>query len=101
MVLVSSLLQLLSVQLLYFWDWFFRDRFRTAINVWGDSVGAGIVQKLCKDRLQQLDDVSDGSSCSIEEEKPTGNGLATGAAAGGGCHANGGFVAAENIDLKF
>lgn len=31
-------------------DWFL-DRIRTAINVWGDSVGCGIVSHLCRDVL--------------------------------------------------
>ena len=28
-----------------------RDRFRTMVNVWGDSVGAGVVEKLSHDYL--------------------------------------------------
>jgi len=33
-------------------DWLL-DRFRTVINVWGDAVGAGIVQHLCRRQLQE------------------------------------------------
>jgi len=33
-------------------DWLL-DRFRTVINVWGDAVGAGIVQHLCRRQLQK------------------------------------------------
>ena len=33
-----------------------RDRFRTQVNVWGDSVGAGIVERLCQDQLSKMDD---------------------------------------------
>ena len=32
-----------------------RDRLRTSINVWGDSVGAGVVEKLAKGSLHKLD----------------------------------------------
>jgi Na+/H+-dicarboxylate symporter len=39
-----------------------RDRCRTAINVWGDSVGTGIVHHLTKNQLEDenviLDDIS-------------------------------------------
>jgi hypothetical protein len=34
---------------------YFRDRFRTAINVLGDAFGAGIVHHLSRDELQKLD----------------------------------------------
>lgn len=33
---------------------YFRDRFRTTINVLGDSLGAGIVNHLSKDELQKM-----------------------------------------------
>ena len=33
----------------------FRDRFRTAVNVWGDSIGAGVVEALSKSQLKKLD----------------------------------------------
>ena len=41
-------------------DWLL-DRFRTAINVLGDSIGAGIVYHLSKDQLSsgELDDLGD------------------------------------------
>ena len=34
---------------------FFRDRLRTMINILGDSIGAGVVDHLNKDILQQQD----------------------------------------------
>ena len=34
---------------------YFRDRFRTAVNVWGDSVGAGVVEAMSKSQLKKLD----------------------------------------------
>ena len=33
----------------------FRDRFRTMINVWGDAVGAGVVENLSRKQLQKMD----------------------------------------------
>ena len=37
-------------------DLHFSDRFRTAINVFGDSIGCAIVQHLSRKELQTLDD---------------------------------------------
>ena len=34
---------------------FSRDRFRTTVNVWGDSVGAAIIAKLSKSDLKAMD----------------------------------------------
>lgn len=34
-----------------------RDRFRTAVNVWGDTVGAGIVAHLVSNDLPPLEDL--------------------------------------------
>lgn len=31
----------------------YRDRFRTAVNVEGDTIGAGIINHLCRDQLRQ------------------------------------------------
>ena len=55
-----------------------RDRFRTAVNVWGDSIGAGILNHIFRDlfkdqegdatALQEETD-SDGSRSSIKKEK--------------------------------
>ena len=42
-----------------------RDRFRTMINVWGDSVGASIVEKLAKESLDKA-----AESESVNEKKP-------------------------------
>ncbi|CAD5125576.1 DgyrCDS13779 [Dimorphilus gyrociliatus] len=39
-------------------DWML-DRFRTMINVWGDSVGAGIVAKLSEKEFEKLDESSE------------------------------------------
>ena len=35
--------------------YFSRDRFRTMLNVWGDAVGAGIVNHMSRDDLLELD----------------------------------------------
>merc|ERR1711874_577132 len=40
-------------------DWFL-DRFRTAINVLGDSFGAGIVYELSKKELEKMDEYEEG-----------------------------------------
>ena len=39
-----------------------RDRFRTQVNVWGDSVGAGIVEKLAGNQLDTLGDAIDNDT---------------------------------------
>ena len=39
----------------YFDISFRSDRFRTSVNVWGDAVGTGIVQKFSKGFLRKLD----------------------------------------------
>ena len=39
-----------------------RDRFRTQVNVWGDSVGAGIVEKLAGNQLDTLGDAIDNDA---------------------------------------
>ena len=33
-----------------------RDRLRTTVNVWGDSIGAGIVDHLSRDEIKQLEE---------------------------------------------
>ncbi|XP_076347435.1 excitatory amino acid transporter 1-like isoform X2 [Tachypleus tridentatus] len=43
-----------DVTLIFLVDWFL-DRFRTAINVLGDAIGAGIVAHLSREDLQKLD----------------------------------------------
>jgi Na+/H+-dicarboxylate symporter len=48
-------------------DWLI-DRFRTAINVLGDSYGAGIVHHLSKKDLEQMDQID-----SIEKLRETFN----------------------------
>ncbi|RNA28018.1 excitatory amino acid transporter 3 [Brachionus plicatilis] len=49
MVVVLSALNLPQshISLIYAVDWFL-DRFRTMVNVWGDSIGTGIVAHLCE-----------------------------------------------------
>ena len=37
-------------------DWLL-DRCRTTINVIGDSIGAGIVNHMCKDELEKIEDL--------------------------------------------
>lgn len=56
MVIVLTALGLPSddIGLILAIDWFL-DRLRTSINVWGDSIGAGVVEKLAKDSLHKLD----------------------------------------------
>ena len=34
--------------------YFYRDRFRTMINVWGDSIGAGVVAHLSKKEIEDF-----------------------------------------------
>ena len=45
---------------------FFRDRFRTAVNVLGDSYGAGIVDHLCRNDLPPLDEGDETSYQAME-----------------------------------
>jgi hypothetical protein len=35
---------------------YFSDRLRTTVNVWGDSIGAGIVDHLSRDEIKQLEE---------------------------------------------
>ncbi|XP_072032417.1 excitatory amino acid transporter 3-like [Amphiura filiformis] len=54
-------------------DWFL-DRCRTTINVWGDSIGAGIVYERSKDELQRLPDpFEDNDKFSIGYQTPNIN----------------------------
>ena len=55
-----------------------RDRFRTAINVMGDSFGAGIVEHLSRNDLDEFDQLEDGEMNSITpayEKNDIDNGL--------------------------
>lgn len=49
-------------------DWLL-DRFRTTVNVWGDAIGAGIVQKRLGSSLEKLDAVEEKKKI-FEEESP-------------------------------
>ena len=54
----------------------FRDRFRTAINVFGDSIGCAIVQHLSAKELQKLDNpdsVDSSEQQTILHDNPTFN----------------------------
>lgn len=99
-----------------------RDRFRTMINVWGDSVGAGIVAKLSKAKLQQADtelndtlaishhsSATHADSCSPDAKALNGGCSDVIATSGGSAGwretaavavANGGFVENEDTYVK-
>jgi solute carrier family 1 (high affinity glutamate transporter) protein 3 len=53
---------------MFFFLKYFRDRLRTATNILGDSIGAGIVDFLCKDQLKKIDE-------DMEENLPEENRL--------------------------
>ena len=42
--------------IIYFIFFLCRDRFRTAVNVLGDAIGAGIVAHLSRDELREADE---------------------------------------------
>ncbi|CAF1201791.1 unnamed protein product [Didymodactylos carnosus] len=69
MVIVLNALGLPSdeVKVIYAVDWLL-DRFRTAINVWGDSIGCAIVEKLSKKELDALE-IKNKDNLEYEEEK--------------------------------
>ncbi|XP_078488752.1 excitatory amino acid transporter 3-like [Ciona intestinalis] len=60
-----------DIELILAIDWLL-DRFRTSINVWGDSVGAAVVNHLLKDDFQQMDEdelsSSDGNGSTIKHD---------------------------------
>ena len=41
--------------LIYYFIFFYRDRFRTTVNVLGDSIGAGVVEHMSRDDLRKYD----------------------------------------------
>jgi hypothetical protein len=67
--MIQSLQPILSIFKRFFSS---KYRFRTAINVLGDAIGAGIVYHLSKDELKKMDNES------VEDPDPTpnGNGIA-------------------------
>jgi Na+/H+-dicarboxylate symporter len=56
MIIILSALDLPAdqISLIYTIDWFL-DRLRTSINVWGDLLGAGIVQHLSKKEVADME----------------------------------------------
>ena len=53
------------VSIIFSVDWLL-DRFRTAINVLGDSIGAGIVNHLSKEELKEIDELDEESDLGQE-----------------------------------
>ncbi|XP_060578971.1 excitatory amino acid transporter 1-like [Ruditapes philippinarum] len=71
-VLTAVGLPIDDIRLIYAIDWFL-DRFRTAINVLGDSYGAGIVEKLSQADLARFDQehgLDADNEISVEETIP-------------------------------
>merc|ERR1712098_780827 len=60
-----------SVAVILSVDWLL-DRFRTAINVLGDSLGAGIVAHLSRNELESLAETGELSNGHIKAETETG-----------------------------
>ena len=54
-----------AVSLIFSVDWLL-DRFRTATNVLGDSIGAGIVSYLSSEELRDIDDMDEASNLGQE-----------------------------------
>jgi len=55
-------------------DWLL-DRFRTAINVLGDSIGAGIVSHLSSEELKEIDEMDEESNLGQEIARRMNEGL--------------------------
>lgn len=49
----------------------YRDRCRTMINVWGDSIGVGIVAKLSEKEFDKLDESAEDMNANGESIEPT------------------------------
>ena len=58
---------------LNFYDFCCRDRFRTAVNVLGDSFGAGIVAHLSQKELEEMDREGDIHKYLMEERNGVSN----------------------------
>ena len=59
-----------AVSLIFSVDWLL-DRFRTATNVLGDSIGAGIVSHLSSEELREIDEMDEDSNLGEEMAKRT------------------------------
>ena len=57
-----------AVSLIFSVDWLL-DRFRTATNVLGDSIGAGIVSYLSSEELREIDEMDEDSNLGEEMAK--------------------------------
>ena len=59
------------ISIIFSVDWLL-DRFRTAINVLGDSIGAGIVSHLSTQELKEIDETDQESNVGMERRKNDG-----------------------------
>lgn len=68
MIIILSALDLPADQipLIYTIDWFL-DRMRTSINVWGDLLGAGIVNHLSKKEIEDMERREKEGQAAIED----------------------------------
>jgi len=51
----------------------YRDRIRTTVNVWGDTVGCGVISKLSEKDLLQADDLDHYALTSYKKATSEGN----------------------------
>ena len=59
------------VSIIFSVDWLL-DRFRTAINVLGDSIGAGIVSQLSSKELREIDEMEEDTNAGLEAARGRG-----------------------------
>ncbi|KAK3596768.1 hypothetical protein CHS0354_038769 [Potamilus streckersoni] len=69
-VLTSVNLPVEDITLIIAIDWLL-DRFRTTVNVLGDAIGAGIVEKLSIDDLRKMDEIESNTDTDITDEAST------------------------------
>ena len=78
MLLIGYCKLILDIHIYSITDWLcsqifsifiFRDRFRTAINVFGDSIGCAIVQHLSRKELDALDNKKETTVVIVESNK--------------------------------